>query len=393
MTGLMLGVLIGLFGGSSVALAQGNAEEIRKTVDPVVDSLMQQQKIPGMAVAIVQPQGILILNYGVAGSEQDRPVDGETVFEIGSLSKTFTATLASLAAIEGNLDLSAPVSRYLPELQGSAFDDITGMNLATHTGGGLPLFVPADVTSKESLMAWYRQWRPTEPIGERRTYSNLGIGLLGLETAASLGRDFESAMRAGLFVPLGLTHTWFDVPEAQMAHYAMGENKHGQPMRVSPGMLDDEAYGIKTTIGDLARFVQANLGLLDLDDALQAAIDATHEGHYQVGKMTQDLIWEQYPLPVALDTLMAGNGYEMILKPNAAEGIEQGQDPMANVWINKTGSTNGFGAYVVMLPRKQKGLVMLANRNYPNDARVQAAYRILSRLGVIDSAGVRQLRH
>ncbi|MGV8843207.1 MAG: class C beta-lactamase [Pseudomonas sp.] len=390
MTGLMLGVLIGLFGGSSVALAQGNAEEIRKTVDPVVDALMQQQKIPGMAVAIVQPQGILILNYGVAGSEQDRPVDGETVFEIGSLSKTFTATLASLAAIKGNLELSAPVSRYLPELQGSAFDDITGMNLATHTGGGLPLFVPDDVTSKESLMAWYRQWQPTEPIGERRTYSNLGIGLLGLETAASMGRDFESAMRAGLFVPLGLTHTWFDVPEAQMAHYAVGENKQGQPMRVSPGMLDDEAYGIKTTVGDLARFVQANLGLLDLDDALQAAIDATHEGHYQVGKMTQDLIWEQYPLPVALNTLLAGNGYDMILKPNAAEGIEQWQDPMANVWINKTGSTNGFGAYVVMLPRKQTGLVMLANRNYPNDARVQAAYRILSRLGVIDSAGVRQ---
>ncbi|MAM58571.1 MAG: class C beta-lactamase, partial [Salinicola sp.] len=313
----------------------------------------------------------------------------ETLFEIGSLSKTFTATLASLAAVEGRLDLEAPVSRYLPALEGSAFDEISGRNLGTHTTGGLPLFVPDEVTDHDSLMAWYRQWQPTAAIGEVRTYSNLGIGLLGVETAASLDEPFVSAMKTRVLEPLGLQHTWYDVPEAQMGHYAMGESKDGEPIRVAPGVLDDEAYGVKTTAGDLARLVQANLGLLEVDDDLQQAIDITRQGNFQVGDMTQDLIWEQYPLPVSVDTLLAGNGYDMILKPNPAEAIEPPQAPQDDVWINKTGSTNGFGGYVVLVPGKQVGLVMLANRNYPNDARVKAAYEMLSKLNVIDGGDAR----
>ncbi len=388
MKGIALGVSLLLLGSSTAVSAQSAGTDMEGVIDPIVESLMRQQSIPGMAVAVVRPQGTQILNYGVADRDDGTPVDDETLFEIGSLSKTFTATLASLAAVEGKLDLEAPVSRYLPALEGSAFDEISGRNLGTHTTGGLPLFVPDEVTDRDSLMTWYRQWQPTEAIGKVRTYSNLGIGLLGVETAASLDQAFVPAMRAHVLEPLGLQHTWYDVPEAQMAHYAMGEDKQGKPIRVAPGVLDDEAYGVKTTAGDLARLVQANLGLLEIDDDLQQAIDVTRQGNFQIGNMTQDLIWEQYPLPVSLDTLLAGNGYDMILKPNAAEAIgpshsSQVQAPRNDVWVNKTGSTNGFGGYVVLVPGKQVGLVMLANRNYPNDARVEAAYEMLSKLGVI----------
>lgn len=387
MKGWLLGVSLTLLGASGVAQAQDEAsnKQVREVLDPIVASLMEAQQIPGMAIALVRPEGTTITHYGDANRETGTPVDDDTLFEIGSLSKTLTATLASLAAVEGELDLEAPVSRYLPELEGSAFDRIDGRNLGTHTGGGLPLFVPDEVTDRASLMNWFRQWQPPETMGEVRTYSNLGIGLLGLETAASLDSEFVPAMRSHVLEPLGLQHTWYEVPDDQMAHYAMGENKDGQPIRVAPGVLDDEAYGIKTTVGDLAKLVRANLHLADVDAELQQAIDATRQDYYRVGDMTQDLIWEQYPLPVALDTLRAGNGYDMILEPNAAEAIAPPQAPRDDVWINKTGSTNGFGGYVVMLPGEQMGLVMLANKNYPNDARVDAAYRILSGLDVIDA--------
>ncbi|GAB3338378.1 MULTISPECIES: class C beta-lactamase [Chromohalobacter] len=387
MKGWLLGVSLTLLAGSGAALAQDKAsnKQVREVLDPIVESLMEAQKIPGMAVALVGPRGTTIAHYGVADRETGTAVDDDTLFEIGSLSKTFTATLASQAATQGELDLEAPVSRYLPELEGSAFDEISGLNLGTHTTGGLPLFVPDEVTDRASLMNWFRQWQPPETMGEVRTYSNLGIGLLGLETAASLDSEFVPAMRSHVLEPLGLQHTWYEVPDDQMAHYAMGENKDGQPIRVAPGVLDDEAYGIKTTVGDLAKLVRANLHLADVDAELQQAIDATRQDYYRVGDMTQDLIWEQYPLPVALDTLRAGNGYDMILEPNAAEAIAPPQAPRDDVWINKTGSTNGFGGYVVMLPGEQMGLVMLANKNYPNDARVDAAYRILSGLDVIDA--------
>ncbi|WP_339490968.1 class C beta-lactamase [Pseudomonas sp. EL_65y_Pfl2_R95] len=381
MKSLIAGVLLGWLSTANVALAQ--ASDAKEVIDPVITALMQQQKIPGMAVALVRPQGTLILNYGSADRNANTPVDDQTLFEIGSLSKTFTVALASLAVVNDKLDLDTEVSHYLPELKGTAFDKITGANLATHTSGGLPLFVPDAVTNRQQLMKWYRQWQPTEAIGEVRTYSNLSIGLLGLETAASLGRDFIPAMQQDVLTPLGLTQTWYDVPKAQMANYAMGEDKQDKPTRVTPGVLDDEAYGIKTTAGDLASFAQANLGLLEIDDALKTALDATREGRYQVGQMTQDMIWEQYSLPVGVDTLLAGNGYDMILKPNRVEAIEPMQEPRNDVWINKTGSTNGFGGYLVMLPGQQTALVMLANKNYPNDARVKAAHRILSDLGTM----------
>ncbi|GHB34279.1 beta-lactamase [Salinicola rhizosphaerae] len=367
---------------SSVVWAESGDQGVRRAVDPIVESLMADQQIPGMAIALVRPQGTEVFNYGVADRKTQAPVDDDTLFELGSVSKTFTATLASVAAVQGKLDLDAPVSRYLPELKGSAFDAINGENLATHTGGGLPLFVPDEVKDRKALMAWYRHWQPSEPIGASRVYSNLGIGLLGVETAASLDEPFVTAMRERVFSPLGMADAWYDVPDAETEHYAMGESKDGEPIRVSPGVLDDEAYGIKTTAEDLARLVQANLRLIPVDDDLQSAIDATRQGDFQVGDMTQDLIWEQYPLPVSLETLLAGNGYDMILEPNPAEAIEPPQPPRDDVWINKTGSTNGFGAYVVMLPGQRAGLIMLANRNYPNGARVEAAYRILVALGL-----------
>lgn len=380
------GVLAGLFlFGSMGVLALPSDDEVGEAIDQTIDSLMRQQNIPGMAVALIRPQDTVARYYGLADRQRGYPVTEKTLFEVGSLSKTYTATLAALAAVKGQLDLDAPVSHYVPELQGTAFDRITGANLGTHTGGGLPLFVPEDVTDKRSLVAWYRDWKPSEPIGKSRTYSNLGIGLLGIESAASLNSDFVAAMQVNVFGPLSLAHTWYNVPESEMAHYALGENKDGQPIRLSNGVLANEAYGIKTTVGDLARFVQSNLGLLNLDDNLEVALETTRIGRYQVGEMTQALIWEEYPLPVALSSLKSGNGYDMILKPNKAEAIEPSKKPSNDVWVNKTGSTNGFGAYVVMVPSKQVGLVMLANKNYPNDARVRSAYRILSDLGAVEN--------
>lgn len=376
--------LIGLILGSNLSFAHSAGQDIRGKVDLEIESLMKQHDIPGMAVAIIRPSGTSIFNYGTVARTNGSPVNDKTLFEIGSLSKPFTATLASIADLKGKFDLKAPISSVLPELHGTVFDDITGENLATYTGGGLPLFVPEDITNHASLMKWYREWQPTEAIGGSRTYSNLSIGLLGLATAASLDNEFAASMHSEVFEPLGMSQTWYEVPDVQTDHYAVGEDREGRSTRVSPGLLDDQAYGIKTTVRDLAKFVQANLGLLKLEETLQEAIYATQRRHYQVGKMTQGLVWEQYPLPVELPTLLAGNGYDMILEPNVAEAITPPIEPGDDVWINKTGSTNGFGGYVVMVPGKQTGIVMLANKNYPNEARIESAFRIMVSLGVLE---------
>lgn len=77
---------------------------------------------------------------------------------------------------------------------------------------------------------------------------------------------------------------------------------------------------------------------------------------------------------------MAGNSSAMALEPQAITWLKPPQPPKGQVLLNKTGSTNGFGAYVVYVPSQRLGLVLLANKNYPNAERVKAAYRILSTL-------------
>lgn len=96
--------------------------------------------------------------------------------------------------------------------------------------------------------------------------------------------------------------------------------------------------------------------------------------------MIQDLIWEQYPYPVELKSLLVGNSNKMAYENNDAIALNPVLAPQQAVWINKTGSTNGFGAYAVFVPSEQKAIIILANKNYPNDARVELAYEILKAL-------------
>lgn len=133
----------------------------------------------------------------------------------------------------------------------------------------------------------------------------------------------------------------------------------------------------------MIRFLRANMGLVPLDPQLEQAITATHTGYFEAGVMTQDLIWEQYPYPVDLRRLLAGNSAAMLYDATPVTRISPPERPHQDVWINKTGSTNGFGAYVAFIPAKQLGIVILANRSYPIDARVTAAYQILTALGQV----------
>lgn len=364
------------------AQAAGDSASTRLegVVGEVVRPLMNQYDIPGMAAALTVNGKRHIFNYGVASKESGRPVSEDTIFEIGSISKTFTATLAALAEVRGKLRLSEKASKYLPALAGSSLDRISLLDLGTYTAGGLPLQFPDDVTDEAGMVSFYRGWRPGYATGTHRVYSNPSIGLFGNLAARSMGKSFDDLMEGELFPALGLTRTHIRVPHDRMDSYAYGYSKDNKPIRVTPGMLDAEAYGVKTTASDMIRFVEANMKGVKLDDDLQRAIEATHVGYYRIGGMTQGLGWEMYEYPTGLDQLLSGNSSDMALKPNKAIRLDPPRQPVDDLLINKTGSTNGFGAYVAFVPARRMGIVLLGNRNYPIPARVKAAYRILKSL-------------
>lgn len=371
-----------LWAGQTLAATASNptqADPLRQMVDTTIQPLLKEYRIPGMAVALLKDGKAHYFNYGLANRATGDRVSEQTLFEIGSVSKTLTATLGAYAVVKGGFQLNDKVSQHAPWLKGSAFDGITMAELATYSAGGLPLQFPDEVDSADKMQAYYRHWSPAYPAGTHRQYSNPSIGLFGHLAASSLGQPFEQLMTGTLLPGLGLHHSYLRVPDTAMADYAYGYAKEDKPIRVNPGVLADEAYGIKTSSADLLKFVGANLAF-DGDEALQKAIAMTHTGFYAVGEMTQGLGWESYAYPVTGQALLTGNSPAISLETNPVTRFATPRVMGEQRLYNKTGSTNGFGAYVAFVPARGIGIVMLANRNYPNEARVKAAHAILSKL-------------
>jgi beta-lactamase class C len=332
-----------------------------------------------MAVAVTVDGHQHFFEFGVAAKDTQTPVTRDTLFEVGSVSKTFTATLAGFAVARGALDLSDRPSQYVPALVGTPIDEARLQNLGTYTAGGLPLQFPEWITDDEQMVDYMRQFQPAAAPGAIRQYSNPSIGLLGHAAAIALNGDFTHLLQHELTPGLGLSHSFVNVPDAAMGSYAWGYDKKDQPVRVNPGVFDAEAYGVKSTAADMIRFVELNIDPSQLDETMRQAVRTTQVGYFEAGPMVQGLGWEQYPYPVPLDQLLAGNSTEMAMSPQTARPIApQSVGPAG--WFNKTGSTDGFGSYAAFVPDHRIGIVMLANKNFPIPARVTAAHAVLEAL-------------
>lgn len=355
--------------------------QLKATVENAAKAVMQSYDIPGLSIAITDQGRQHFYDFGTTSRDGNQPVSPDTLFELGSISKTFTATLAAWAQADGQLSLTARIDNYLPQLRDSRLGKLPVYHLATHTAGGFPLQVPEKVQNEQQLMAYFRAWQPQYLAGTHRSYANPSIGLLGMVAARSMKMPFDQAMEKQLFPALGLRDTWLQVPTGRLAAYAQGYDKSNAPVRLNPGVLSAEAYGVKSSSRDLLRFIEAHLSASATGDSLQRALLKTRTGYFRAGPMTQDMIWEQYDAPIRLDALLQGNAREMVFESQRVEEIHPPLPAKSDVWINKTGSTNGFGGYVAFLPERKLGIVVLANRNYPNEERVRLAWRILGELG------------
>lgn len=364
----------------SCATTAHAADPLQGRVDEIIPPLMQEQGIAGMAVAVYANGQAHYFTYGVASKDDHTAVTADTLFEIGSLSKTYTATLAALASAEGKLDLEAPAKRYQPALAGTPLGEASVLELGVYSADCLPLQFPDAVQTAEQTLNFFRTWKPRAERGTQRCYSNPSLGLFGDLAARAQHRPFAELMAQRLLPQMGLKHTYLQVPASAQGLYAQGYDAQNRPVRVSPGPFADEAYGIKTSATDLLRYVRLHMQPAELSPALRNATAITQAGYFQVGAMTQGLGWERYPYPAALATLVDGNSPRLIQEPQPTQRLTPALPALPEAWYNKTGSTSGFGVYAAFIPSENRAIVLLANRNYPNEARVRAAYQILSSL-------------
>ncbi|MEB6675305.1 class C beta-lactamase [Acinetobacter haemolyticus] len=370
----------GLLSFSSILWAKNLTEQqVKAVIDQQFKPLLTQYKVPGMAVAVTLNGKHYFVNYGLASKQSQQAVSNKTLFELGSVSKVFNATLAGYAQAQGQLSFSDHPAQYFPELKNTAVNQATLLNLGTYNAGGFPLQFPDHVVKQQDMIRYFQEWQSKTKIGAARQYSNPSIGLMGYVTALAMKKPYVELIEQTLFPQLGMTQSFINVPKPYMSQYAWGY-KADQAMRVSPGMFDAEAYGVKSSSADMLKFLDAQINVQQLQQPIRKAIEHTHVGYFEVGAMTQGLGWEQYAYPVKLETLLEGNSSKMALESHAITSIEQPKIASPATYFNKTGATNGFGAYAAFVPQQKIGMVMLANTNFPNEARITATYQAMQQI-------------
>ncbi|MDA4882133.1 ADC family extended-spectrum class C beta-lactamase [Acinetobacter baumannii] len=362
----------------STSIYAGNTpkdQEIKKMVDQNFKPLLEKYDVPGMAVGVIQNNKKYEMYYGLQSVQDKKAVNSSTIFELGSVSKLFTATAGGYAKNKGKISFDDKPGKYWKELKNTPIDQVNLLQLATYTSGNLALQFPDEVQTDQQVLTFFKDWQPKNPIGEYRQYSNPSIGLFGKVVALSMNKPFDQVLEETIFPALGLKHSYVNVPKTQMQNYAFGYNQENQPIRVNPGPLDAPAYGVKSTLPDMLSFIHANLNPQKYPADIQRAINETHQGFYQVNTMYQALGWEEFSYPATLQTLLDSNSEQIVMKPNKVTAISK--EPSVKMY-HKTGSTNGFGTYIVFIPKENIGLVMLTNKRIPNEERIKAAYAVLS---------------
>jgi serine-type D-Ala-D-Ala carboxypeptidase/endopeptidase len=243
--------------------------EIRQML---VDRIDVQHQSVGIVVGVIGPEGRRVIAYGQLEKSDPRPLDGNTIFEIGSATKVFTSLLLADMVQRGVVALDDPVAKYLPpgvtmpERNGRS---ITLVDLATHTSG-LPR-LPTNMSPKdpanpyadysvEQLYQFLSTYQLTRDIGSQYEYSNLGGGLLGHVLARRAGMDYEALVRSRICDPLGMNNTRITLTPEMKARLAAGHNAALDTVENWDLPTLAGAGALRSNANDLLTFLAANLG-------------------------------------------------------------------------------------------------------------------------------------
>lgn len=310
-----------------------------------------------VVIGVSTPAGRQVWGFGGIDRDGRRvPPDGRTLYEIGSITKTFTGTVLADLVRDGTVALDDPVREYLPPDWSVPTRDgreVSLLHLTTHTSslprmppGFLPLLVltgsgedPYAGYKRDNLRLTLWQLELSRPIGSRFEYSNLGVGLLGDALARAAGEpDAEPLFQKRLLTPLGLTDTAFTLTEEQLARLAPPFRANG--WRAHNWHFDclKACGGLRSTADDLLTYAEAALGRAEtpLRPAFELATQPwrqTCEGERSVG-----LGWFVQP----------------IRDPDQSSAA-----PGRLIWHG--GATGGYRTFLGLLPERGCAVVILSN--------------------------------
>ena len=235
-----------------------------------IEQAMAHYHVPGVAVGVYHDGAEQVGGLGVTNVDHPLAVDARTLYQIGSISKTFVGTTAMRLVEQGTLDLDAPLRTYLPDLRladAAATERATMKHLLTHTGGWVgdyfdDLGAGDDALAKMAVaMADVPQ---VAPLGTLWSYNNAGFALAGRVIEVLTGQPFEAAVQSLVLDPLGMNHTYFFARNIVTERFAVGHTvKDGTPTVARPWELPrtaNPAGGLLSDVLDLLVYARFHMG-------------------------------------------------------------------------------------------------------------------------------------
>lgn len=272
-TVLVLAVLLASATVGSLSALAAEAPSTRGFPSDAEISRLLQERLRhtgvGIVVGLIGPEGRRIVAAGASGSPDGR-LDGQTIFQIGSLTKTFTSLLLADMVERGEVALDDPLQKYLPPdvqliVRGRP---ITLLDVVTHRSGLPSMPDNLRVDAKPDPIAGYtstqlddflRHFQPTRAPGEKYEYSNLAVSVLGRALARRAGTDFETLLKQRVLRPLGLMSTGIRPERAWGSRMATGHGPYGVPVETPEMVVMPASGSLRSTADDLLQFLAAYL--------------------------------------------------------------------------------------------------------------------------------------
>lgn len=313
--------------------------------DSALNAVLQERVASKRAVGIVlvaleKGKPARVLTAGTTGSSV--ALDGNTVFEIGSVTKVFTTAILADMVQRGEVRLDDPISKYLPatvRVPSRAGKQITLLDLATQSSGlpRLPTNLkPANIAnpyadySVQQLYDFLSGYELTRDIGSKFEYSNLGVGLLGHVLALRAEKSYEALVTERILKPLGMHDTRITFTPAMLAHLAPGHNDAGTVVGNWDLPTLAGAGALRSTANDMLKFLAANL-----DSTLGPVARALARAHAAIRDTDQS-------------TMRIGLAWLTV-------------NPFGTPVTWHNGGTGGYHTFIGFDPANNRGVVILAN--------------------------------
>ncbi|MDB4921147.1 serine hydrolase [Mucilaginibacter sp.] len=261
--------------------------DMDKQVDTVARKYIQKANTVGLCIGIIKDGKTRIYQYGETKKGNGKLPNADSFFEIGSITKTFTATLLAWYVNEGKVKLTDPITMYLPDsvAVNQSLKGITLLNLVNHTSGLVSVpdnlkdnmtdqFNPYKDYTKQLMYSYLKICRLNNKPGEKYAYSNLGVGLLGTILQYVSGKTFEQMVTTVITRPLGMLSTAQYLNPLLSPRFVSVYNSDGNPTIAWDFDVLAPCGALRSTVNDLLRYAKANMH--PGADSLSKAIELTH---------------------------------------------------------------------------------------------------------------------